>query len=346
MAKNSEKEAALGAKEDFRKYTHEELLEEAFKARDPKTIDGVESAAKQRRQTQLLEKAGYKWVDVREVTPSDKNFYSIDDDSIEDLASMIYRTKNTTPITLRETKDGIEIVDGERRVRAHLLLGERYGDINYMVPARVFEYGSLSDEDAELMLNTMNLGQRDMTPSERAKGFAVVASMLEKDAHYGDGALKERLAAHFGVSPRAAQTELNIAMKLCAEGQELLDQKLIYKKTADALSGLDEPKQLDIIQQIRDGLLDKEAADNVVADAKQGSQKTMRPRKPKTIDSELANARNAFKRALKIPEHPDPVRVAELRVIMKELSAYLDSIEQGNGSDILMNDGNAENETE
>lgn len=329
MAKNRESDAAVGAREDFRKYTHEELIEEAFKARDPKTIDGVESASKQRRQTQLLEKAGYKWVDVRDVTASDKNFYSIDDDSVEELAALIMKSKNTTPITLRETKEGVEIVDGERRVRAHMLLGERQGEAYFMVPARVFEYGTLSDAQAEYILNAMNLGQREMTPSERARGFACIARMLEEDKEYGGGAIKDALAKRFGVSARAAQMELTIANKLCEEGQDLLDKGFIYKKTAEALAGLDEEKQSDLIAQIKEGLLDKTTAAEAVADARaEASGRSRAGRKPKTIDSELQSAKKSIKRALKFDDAPDPVVVAELRVLMREIAAKLSEYDE------------------
>lgn len=332
MAKNRESDAAQGAREDFRKYTHEELIEEAFKARDPKTIDGVESAAKQRRQTQLLEKAGFKWVDVREVTPSEKNFYSIDDESIEELAAMILESKNTSPITLRETRDGVEIVDGERRVRAHLLLGERYGDGYFMVPARVFEYGSLDDEAAEYILNAMNLGQREMTPSERARGFSAIARMLKDENGYGDGAAKDIIARRFGISARAAQMEITIANRLCEEGQRLLDEGVIYKKTAEAMAGLDEEAQLAIIDQIRAGLFDKAGAADAVAEAKDAAKGRKRAAPaPKTVDTELQSAKKSIKRALKFDEAPDPVVVAELRVLMKEIAAKLAEYDETDG---------------
>lgn len=331
MAKNRERDEALGLKEDFKQYSHEELMEEVFKARDPKTIDGVESAAKQRRQTQLLEKAGYKWVDVRELTPSKENFYHINDEEIEDLAAMIYTSKNTTPLTLRETKDGTEIVDGERRCRAHLLLGERYGETWYMVPARVFEYGSLTDEEAELILNTMNLGQRDMTPSERAKGFTIIGDLIrnDKSGRWGSGSTRELLAKHFGVSPRTAQMEMTIGKNLCKEGQELLDSKRIRKATAAVLAGLNEDNQHVIIDQIRQGLVNDDEIKEAVEDLKNEEKGTTapRPRKPKTIDGEVKSATRALKRAFSIKERPDRVEVAKLKNMLEELSSYVKQLE-------------------
>ena len=57
---------------------------------------------------------------------------------------------------LRETEDGIQIIDGERRWRACKLLAEKYGDAWRMVPGRCHKLGAVSDEQANFIMHSRN----------------------------------------------------------------------------------------------------------------------------------------------------------------------------------------------
>ena len=303
----------------------EELLKEA---RASKATDGMsagELIVSEKARKSLLAKAGFDYIDVRELTPNPKNTYEVDEGSVESLASLIFESKNTTPLIVREvpvTDDyphGYEIVDGERRYRAHLMLGEKYGEHWYMAPVRIFHLGTLSDEDAEFMLHAENVGQRDMKPSERARGVAMVIDRVVKQREADPESMRGRktkdiIAEQFGVSARTAVMESNIGHNLGQAGMDAYDAGEITKTAADAVSKLPMEAQDELIAQVKSG----EIAKNEVEHVARGKKKTS-TRVPKTADEDLRDARRALKRALVKDEMPDRVLIAELRNLLDKL---------------------------
>ena len=303
---------------DHQDYTEEELMQAIYDNRSMADTDGGTLQAKSNKRNTLMKKAGFDFFDVRELIPNQENNYSIDEGSIESLASLIYESKNTTPLVLRATAEGIQIVDGERRYRAHLLLGKRYGERWYMVPARCFPVGTLSDEDARFIMHAENIGQRNMTNSERARGFAAVADRViaqrKNDPEMAGRATKEILAEQFGVSERTAVMEVNIGNNLVQEGQDLYDQGGITKVGADALAKLPEGDQQELIKQIKAGQVKKAE----VPDVAKGRKRTS-VRVPKTTDEHLIDARKSLKKALGMAASVDRVLIAELRNLLDKL---------------------------
>ena len=300
--------------------TEEKIMVEALKAsKGEESLSAGELVVQKNQRKALIAKAGFDYVDVRDLTPNKKNSYKIDQGSIESLASLILESKNTTPLIVRDVEGGREIVDGERRYRAHLLLGERYGEHWYMAPARVFPIGTLSDEDALFMLHAENVGQRAMTPSERARGVAIVTERIlarrESDPTYAKGKkTKEIIAEQFGVSERTAVIEANIGRHLTQEGMTIYDEGKVTKQGAEAISRLPEDEQRDLVEKIKSG----EIAKSEVQSVAQGREITS-SRIPRHVDEDLKEARRALKRALKKGEKPDRVIIAELWNLLEKI---------------------------
>lgn len=298
----------------------EKLMIEALKAtKGEDELSAGDLVVQKNQRKALIAKAGFDYVDVRELTPNEANEYTIDQGSIESLASLILESKNTTPLIVRDVEGGRQIVDGERRYRAHLLLGERYGEHWYMAPARVFPIGTLSDEDAKFMLHAENVGQRAMTPSERARGVAVVTERIlrrrEADPNYAKGRkTKEIIAEQFGVSERTAIIEANIGRNLTKSGMRIYDEGMVTKQGAEAISRLPEEQQEDMVRKIEAG----EIAKNEVQSVAQGRELSS-SRIPRHVDEDLKEARRALKRALKKGEKPDRVIVAELWNLLEKI---------------------------
>lgn len=296
----------------------EELMQAALENKTEESEDGASQLARANKRASLLKKAGFDYFDVRDLQPNENNTYTIDDGSIESLASLIYETKNTTPLIVRATPSGYEIIDGERRYRAHLLLGKRYGEHWYMVPARCFEIGKLSDEEANFILHAENIGQRNMTPSERAAGMAAVQERILKarknDSAFKGRATKEILAEQFGVSPRTATMEVTIGKSLCAEGKELYDNDRITKTAAHAIALLDEESQKLICTQIRNGSIEKKNVEKTAQERRRGSA-----RKEKEANEYLRSAKKNLQAALKAKESPDKKLIAEVHSLLQEI---------------------------
>ncbi len=303
----------------------EELLKEALASKAADGMSAGELIVSEKARKSLLSKAGFDYLDVRELTPNPKNTYEVDEGSVESLASLIFESKNTTPLIVREVPvsesypHGYEIVDGERRYRAHLLLGQKHGEHWYMAPVRVFHIGALSDEDAEFMLHAENVGQRDMKPSERARGVAMVIDRVVKQREADPESMRGRktkdiIAEQFGVSARTAVMESNIGHNLGQAGMDAYDAGQITKTAADAVSKLPVKEQEELIAQVKSGELPKSEVEHAAK-----GKKTTSTRIPKTADEDLRDARRALKRALVKNSTPDRVLIAELRNLLDKL---------------------------
>ncbi len=349
IAKNGGAAANVITKND--KLTEDEMRVAAFNARNNQDASITDKMANDNRRNTLLAEMGFDWFDIEDIKPNPNNSYKITEEDVKNLAGLIYNSKEVEPLILRETEEGVQIVDGERRWRACKLLAEKYGDAWRMVPGRCHKLGALSDEQAEFIMHSSNMGQRNISPSERAQGFKVLADKLvewRKD----DPSLKGRntktvLAEHFGVSERTAQTLLNIARNLAKEGNDLLDAGDITQTQAEAISKLPGEKQNYIISTVRtDDLsteqitllidevksrpLEEEAASNATEnkpEPKEVVKKTATDRKPKDIDGYLKTAKNALKRAGKVGGEADYKLIGEIKMLIREIEQHQDSLD-------------------
>lgn len=320
------------------KLSDEELRRAAFDSRrNRENASSSDKLADDNTRNSLLRKAGFDWFDILEIHPNPNNAYTITDEDIENLAGLIEHSHETQPLVLRETKDGIEIVDGERRWSAHKLLYERTGnDFWRMVPGRCHALGSLSDEQAEFIMHSNNLGQRELSPSEKAMGFAAVADALvewrKNDPSLKGKKTREVLAERFGVSQSTVANELAIARGLSTEGKELLDEGRLMKNQAVALSRMSSELQEAITEAINAQDLAGEEIDEIIEPARKGeaSPKQIaesaraKTQRPKTTDRYLRSARNALKRANKCEDPADYILLGEIKQLLRSISAKQD----------------------
>ncbi len=185
----------------YEKLTDEQMRLAAFEARDNQEGAITDKMANSNRRNTLLAEMGFDWFDIDNLKPNPNNSYTITDEDVNNLAGLIWNSKEVEPLILRETEDGIQIIDGERRWRACKLLAEKYGDAWRMVPGRCHKLGAVSDEQANFIMHSSNIGQRNIKPSERAQGFRVLADKLvewRKDDPSLKGVnTKTYLAEHF-----------------------------------------------------------------------------------------------------------------------------------------------------
>lgn len=255
--------------------TDEEIRKKTYEARIVAGNGGADKLARANMRADLMRRAGYDFFDVRSLIFNEDNAYSIDEDSIATLADMIYASKVTEPIVIRAIDEGLQVIDGERRCRAHMLLAKRHGDEWYMIPGRCFKAGEVSDDDARFILHATNVGQRNMTPSERAMGFAAVAERIavRKAAAPQElpGKTRDILAAQMGVSPRTAAIEMAIGRNLGDAGKRLYDDGAITKAQAEQLSHLDVREQEAVAQEVERGEADFASAFGRAAGADAGA---------------------------------------------------------------------------
>ncbi|HHY37598.1 MAG TPA: ParB/RepB/Spo0J family partition protein [Clostridia bacterium] len=139
---------------------------------------------------------------------------SIQESSLEELASSIKTHGVLQPIIVRKAGKGFEVVAGERRLRAARLAGLTE------VPAIIRE---CTDRDQALLALVENLQREDLNPIEVARGYKV---LLEEF-----GLTQEELAAELGTSQSSISNKLRL-LKLPEEIVEAISREIITERHA------------------------------------------------------------------------------------------------------------------
>lgn len=328
------------------KLTDEQMRLAAFEARDNQETSITDKMANDNRRNTLLAEMGFDWFDINSLTPNPNNSYTITDEDVKNLAGLIWNSKEIEPLILRETEDGIQIIDGERRWRACKLLAEKYGDAWRMVPGRCHKMGAISDEQANFIMHSSNIGQRNIKPSERAQGFKVLADKLvewrKEDPALKGVNTKTYLAEHFGVSERTAQVLLNIARNLSKEGNDLLDAGSITQTQAEALSKLPSVKQDAVVNAMREENLTPDEITTLIEATKKAETETepqpvseitrtikaepqnKEPKPAKGINGYLKSARNALRKAESAEGEADFKLIGEIKASIRNIEKSLE----------------------
>lgn len=328
------------------KLTDEQMRLAAFEARDNQDTSITDKMANDNRRNTLLAEMGFDWFDIDSLKPNPNNSYTITDEDVKNLAGLIWNSKEVEPLILRETEDGIQIIDGERRWRACKLLAEKYGDAWRMVPGRCHKMGAISDEQANFIMHSSNIGQRNIKPSERAQGFKVLADKLvewRKDDPSLKGVnTKTYLAEHFGVSERTAQVLLNIARNLSKEGNDLLDAGSITQTQAEALSKLPSAKQEAVVTALQEEQFTPDEITTLIEATKQAEnatepqpvveitktikaeQPSREPKAAKDINGYLKSARNALRKAENAQGEADFKLIGEIKAAIRSIEKSLE----------------------
>jgi len=117
-------------------------------------------------------KPGVTEIPLKEIRPNPnqprRDFYEL---ALEELAASIKEKGVVTPVTVRITEDGYELVAGERRWRASKKCRKR------TIPAYVITV----KDDAEMMEMALieNIQREDLNPLEESEAYAVLNSKFE-----------------------------------------------------------------------------------------------------------------------------------------------------------------------
>ncbi len=164
--------------------------------------------------------------------------------TLKNLANSIKEVGILSPIVVRSTLQGYEIVFGERRVRAAQLAGLK------TIPAIIIHAG---DRECAFLSLTENLHREDLTVFEEAEGHFNLISYhkLKKDA----------LARKMALESNIINEKIRL-LSLSAPVRYKVEEKGIEETVARELLKLhNEEKQLEIIEKIsNEGLNKKQTA--------------------------------------------------------------------------------------
>lgn len=112
---------------------------------------------------QIEDEGSVRGIAIREIEPNpDQPRREFDPVALSELENSIRQNGVITPITVRKTKSGYQIVAGERRWRAARAAGLEE------IPAYILE---IDDEEAYKLALIENLQRQDLNPIEEALGF-------------------------------------------------------------------------------------------------------------------------------------------------------------------------------
>lgn len=179
-------------------------------------------------------------------------------DALSNLASSIHENGLLQPITVRSAGKGrYEIVAGERRWRAHELIGATEIEANVQ---------EMDDASRDINAIIENLQREDITPVEEARAYKrIIDSGVEPDA----------LAKQLGIKQPWRITERTALLNLNPEYLDLMEKGHLSASQGTELSRLAPPEQNSLFHLIRVGKCDtysklRSASDALLAQASQG----------------------------------------------------------------------------
>ena len=116
-----------------------------------------------------------------------------DEEAIEELSASIQQNGLITPITVRQTEDGYEIIAGERRWRACQLAGMNE------IPCYIL---SPDENQAAEMALVENIQREDLTAVEEAKAYVQIMRQA--------GFTQEQVAERVGKSQSAVANKIRL----------------------------------------------------------------------------------------------------------------------------------------
>ena len=185
-----------------------------------------------------------KFISVDNIKPNSMQpRIHFDEETIEGLAISIEKHGVMSAVMLRKTKEGYELVSGERRVRAARKAGLSE------VPAII---RALSEEENALFAIIENTQREDLNPMEEARAYRKIMDLYKMT--------QEQVAKNVGKSrPQIANT-LRL-LKFPPVIIEMIEDGELTLGHANALGAIkDEKKQIEIAKRIvREGLRVREA---------------------------------------------------------------------------------------
>ena len=213
-----------------------------------------------------------EYVDYNRIRTSSKNEWSMEEESIKELAELIKDVGLLNPPIVRQQGDDYVIVAGERRYRAiGYLIQQRAWDVHKPVKVNIFSPDMidlpLTDEQKEDYVRLAeNAGQRGKTDGDlflQMKGYQKIYSELRKKGELSGIKTRKLLENDMKISgSKIAQFQ-----KIENRGSEALKNALLEDKvtvsTGVKIADMPVEEQEEFIQQAQEGKTDGEKIQRV-----------------------------------------------------------------------------------
>ena len=157
---------------------------------------------------------------------------AFDEEGLKELSESIKQHGIIQPLVLRRLGDKYEIIAGERRYKASIMVGLR------TVPAVI---SNIDDNQSAEIALVENIQRRNLTPIEEAKSYK---NLLDRGYM-----TQEQLAEKMGVSQSSIANKLRL-LNLAPEVQDALLQEKISERHARSLLSLPKEEQAEWLKKI------------------------------------------------------------------------------------------------
>ena len=155
-----------------------------------------------------------------------------DQESLMDLAQSIRENGLIQPITLKENNGKYEIIAGERRYRACMMIGMTE------IPANIMD---INDAQMAEMALVENIQREDLSAIEEAKAYVQILKV--------SGCTQSELALKMGKSQSSIANKIRL-LNLSENVQNAVSSKIITERHARSLIGESKEKQEEILEKI------------------------------------------------------------------------------------------------
>ncbi len=217
------------------------------------TVTKLENIKNEVQKVELKEQEQFKieFIHIDDIVPSPKNFYSINDKEVEDVANSILENGLFHNLIVRKLENGkYEVVSGEKRYTAHKRLVEQGYKKFSLVPCQV---KVLNEVDAEIALIEANAYTRTLTDFEKVTQTKRLIELYKEKKHNGEKVnMRESVAEKLNIKSTQAQRYMSIASKLIPDLLKLLETNGLSIASASEFSNLSEENQKVLYQAIKD----------------------------------------------------------------------------------------------
>ncbi|MDF2501585.1 MAG: parB-like partition protein [Anaerosporomusa subterranea] len=186
------------------------------------------------------------------------------EESLQELAASIREFGILQPLIVRKTADGLELIAGERRLRASILAELPF------VPVIV---RSISDKEMAELAMIENLQREDLHFLEEAEGYQLLISQF--------GLTQDEMAKRVGKSQSTVANKLRL-LKLEPDVRASLREFSLTERHARALLKLEAPQtQREMVQLIRDKGLNVRETETAIEEIVENISREKMPNQPR-----------------------------------------------------------------
>ncbi|HBH3700989.1 TPA: ParB N-terminal domain-containing protein [Clostridioides difficile] len=192
-----------------------------------------------------------EYIHIDDIIPNVKNFYSIRDKEVEEVANSILENGLFHNLLVRKLENGkYELISGEKRYTAHKRLIEQGYKKYSLLPCQI---KILNDVDAEIALIEANACTRPLTDAEKVTQAKRLIELYTEKKNNGEKInMRESISEKLNLKPTQAQRYMSIANKLITELVSLLDTGELSISSASEFATLSEENQKVLYQAIKE----------------------------------------------------------------------------------------------